>query len=189
MPSPSPPGMSWRWPCPRSALCAARWCRGAEECHGGGDRSGQYGSMGVWEYGCVRPFPHPYTHAPILPYSHTRRRALAEEPPMTATLPRPADYFVDRLRELQVRIRGEVRRQQERLTSEEMSRIQAARDGDTIYGIDVHAEALLFAFCEEWSRELPLVLVAEGIEGSGARPFPEGLREADAACRLLIDPI
>ena len=93
------------------------------------------------------------------------------------------------LRELQVRIRGEVRRQQERLTPEEMSRIQAARDGDTIYGIDVHAEALLFAFCEEWSRELPLVLVAEGIEGSGARPFPEGLREEDAAFRLLIDPI
>jgi hypothetical protein len=108
---------------------------------------------------------------------------------MKSALPRPGEYFVDRIRELQVRLRDEVRRQQERLAVEEMSRIQEARDGDTIYAIDVHAEELLFSFCEEWGRELPLVLVAEGIEGSGARVFPEGVREADAAFRLLVDPI
>ena len=108
---------------------------------------------------------------------------------MTPALPRPGEYFVDRLRELQVRLRDEVRRQQERLAVEEMSRIQDAREGDTIYAIDVHAEELLFAFCEEWGRELALVLVAEGIDGSGARVFPEGVREEDAAFRLLVDPI
>src|SRR5439155_20801254 len=108
---------------------------------------------------------------------------------MIASLPRPGEYFVDRLRELQVRLRDEVRRQQERLAVEEMSRIQEAREGDTIYAIDVHAEELLFTFCEEWGRDLPLVLIAEGIGGSGARVFPEGAREEDAAFRLLVDPI
>jgi fructose-1,6-bisphosphatase/inositol monophosphatase family enzyme len=104
-------------------------------------------------------------------------------------LPEPAEYFIDHLRDLQVRIRDELRRQQERSELEELSRVELARDGDTIYRIDVHAEELLFEFCREWSREMPFVLVAEGIEGSGARTFPDGSAAEEARFVLLVDPI
>jgi fructose-1,6-bisphosphatase/inositol monophosphatase family enzyme len=61
--------------------------------------------------------------------------------------------------------------------------------GDTIYTIDVHSEEILFGFCEEWAREAPFVLIAEGIEGNGWRAFPDGTAVADAAFLMIVDPI
>ena len=70
-----------------------------------------------------------------------------------------------------------------------------ARDSaaDTIYAIDAVVEPILDAFCREWAKTTPLVLIAEGVEShggqEGVKVYPEGSREADAEIRLLIDPI
>jgi fructose-1,6-bisphosphatase/inositol monophosphatase family enzyme len=104
-------------------------------------------------------------------------------------LPEEPAYFIDRLRSLQVRLRDEVRRQQARLAVDELSGVEAARDGDTIYRIDVHAEDILFEFCRQWSQEVTFLLVAEGIEGSGAQVFPESASPGEAQFILLVDPI
>jgi hypothetical protein len=64
---------------------------------------------------------------------------------------------------------------------------------DTIYAIDAVVEPVLEDFCREWAKKVPLVLIAEGVEGSGGREgikvFPEGSREEDATIRLIVDPI
>lgn len=64
---------------------------------------------------------------------------------------------------------------------------------DTIYAIDAVVEPVLEDFCRKWAKEQPLVLIAEGVEGSdgreGIKVFPEGAREEHAAIRLIIDPI
>src|SRR5690606_19061453 len=44
-------------------------------------------------------------------------------------------------------------------------------------------------YLDEWSRELPMVVVAEGLEPESGRVFPAGSRAADAVVRLIIDPI
>jgi fructose-1,6-bisphosphatase/inositol monophosphatase family enzyme len=55
-------------------------------------------------------------------------------------------------------------------------------------------EPLLVEFCEEWGKQMPLVLVAEGLEdeeGKDAeyRVFPSGTSPQNAAIRLIVDPI
>ena len=65
---------------------------------------------------------------------------------------------------------------------------------DTIYSIDTEVEPILEEFCREWSKTLPMVLIAEGIEADHGQPegikvFPEGTREEDAVIRLIVDPI
>jgi hypothetical protein len=57
-------------------------------------------------------------------------------------------------------------------------------EGDTVFGIDVPAEEVLLAFCEEWGRESSFVLMAEGLEARG-RPF--GSRAPEF--RLIVDPV
>src|SRR5581483_5576960 len=63
---------------------------------------------------------------------------------------------------------------------------------DTIYRLDTLVDPLLEAFCEQWSRTTPLVLVAEGVEGGiaeGVKVFPPGASESDALIRLIVDPV
>ncbi len=64
---------------------------------------------------------------------------------------------------------------------------------DTIYAIDAEVDPVLEAFCEEWSRTTPLVLIAEGMEDEhgheGNIVFPRGTKEEDAAIRFIVDPI
>ena len=61
-------------------------------------------------------------------------------------------------------------------------------EADTIYAIDALVEPAIEEFCREWSRKLPLILIAEGIDG-GSKTFPEGTDPEDAAIRLIVDPI
>ena len=107
-------------------------------------------------------------------------------------LPKPVDYYIDRLRELQdamqARLLADVRAQ-EASADETLAGVADVRGGDTIYQIDAHADEVLHAFCQEWSQEAPLVLISEGIEGAGWQVFPEGAREEDAAFLLIVDPI
>jgi fructose-1,6-bisphosphatase/inositol monophosphatase family enzyme len=71
--------------------------------------------------------------------------------------------------------------------------VSHAAEADTIYRIDTDVEPMLIDFCDHWSKELPLVLIAEGIEDEhgreGARVFPRGTRAEDAVVRVIVDPI
>jgi fructose-1,6-bisphosphatase/inositol monophosphatase family enzyme len=63
---------------------------------------------------------------------------------------------------------------------------------DAIYELDTHVEPVIVDFCEHWGKELPLVLVAEGIgpEGrEGKAVFPVGSDERAAKVRVIMDPI
>jgi len=105
-------------------------------------------------------------------------------------LPNPQS-IVDRLICFQRTIRELVMRSHSDARIHEVSRSSSA---DTIYKIDTEVEPLLVEFCEEWGRQTPLVLVAEGLEdkeGGDAeyRVFPDGTSQEDAAIRVIVDPI
>jgi fructose-1,6-bisphosphatase/inositol monophosphatase family enzyme len=76
--------------------------------------------------------------------------------------------------------------------SADLAQVHKHTTADTIYEIDRHAEPAIVRFCEHWSQELPLVLVAEGIGPRGQEGkmvFPAGMPESSAQLRLIIDPI
>lgn len=69
------------------------------------------------------------------------------------------------------------------------SSVARASSADTIYAIDEHVEPVIESFFDDWSRHIPLVLVAEGIEPETGRVFPAGSRQEDAPLRIILDPI
>jgi fructose-1,6-bisphosphatase/inositol monophosphatase family enzyme len=94
--------------------------------------------------------------------------------------------IIDRLRELQRQIR------QTLLDARSQSNLHAVHrtsSADTIFEIDVLIEPVIVEFCEEWSRELPMVVIAEGIEPETGRTFPAGISEDQAQVRIIMDPI
>jgi hypothetical protein len=98
---------------------------------------------------------------------------------------------VDRLLAFQRTVRDLIIRSRTTAGLHEVTRTSSA---DTIYGIDAAVDPVLEAFCEEWGRSTPLVLIAEGLEdGTGkeadSRVFPHGTREQDAVIRVIVDPI
>ncbi len=97
--------------------------------------------------------------------------------------------ILDKLIDFQSIVRGHIIESRNRTGLAEVSHSTPA---DTIYQIDTEVDALVEEFCREWAHEMPLVLIAEGIEGGirdGVKVFPEGSREEDAKIRLLVDPI
>src|SRR3954469_1663928 len=96
------------------------------------------------------------------------------------------DAIVDRLRDLQRRIRDVVVGSRRVVDLHAVSHQSSA---DTIYKLDLLIEPVIEAFCEEWGRETPLVVVAEGIEPETGRGFPAGASEADAVLRVIMDPV
>lgn len=108
-------------------------------------------------------------------------------------LPKPASYYVDKMRELHDRMQRDLlshlREQEDSMSENALAGVADVRGGDTIYTIDAHSEEILFAFCETWSREAPFVLIAEGIEGNGWRVFPDGASESEAQFLMIVDPI
>jgi fructose-1,6-bisphosphatase/inositol monophosphatase family enzyme len=112
---------------------------------------------------------------------------------MILALPRPAEYYVEKMRVLHVAMRDHLLhhlRLQEDAAHDDLSGVADVRGGDTIYRIDAHADDILHTFCEEWARmDGPLVLIAEGIEGSGWQAFPHGASASDAAFVVIVDPI
>src|SRR3982750_1202409 len=100
------------------------------------------------------------------------------------------DRILARLREFQRIVRDHLIASR---TSSTLHHVNRASSADTIYQIDTLIEPLLKSFCEEWSRETPLVLIAEGLEDDhgreGAMVFPTGSREQDAQIRVIVDPI
>jgi fructose-1,6-bisphosphatase/inositol monophosphatase family enzyme len=96
------------------------------------------------------------------------------------------DAIVARLRDLQRRIRDVVVRSREAVDLHAVSHQSSA---DTIYKLDLLIEPVIEEFCEEWGREMPLVVIAEGIEPETGRVFPAGAREGDAKVRIIMDPV
>jgi hypothetical protein len=99
--------------------------------------------------------------------------------------------IVDRLRAFQRAVRDVVIRSHAAGAQSEVARISSA---DTIYKIDTDVDPILEAFCEDWGKQTPLVLVAEGLEGLDGteidyRVFPRGATESDAKLRVIVDPI
>src|SRR5205085_3157777 len=117
-------------------------------------------------------------------------RCLARRDRVSVMLPIDPQSAVDRLREFQRTVRDLIVRSRSARGLHEVSRASAA---DTIYQIDTVVEPVLDAFCREWAKTTPLVLIAEGVEGEhgreGVKVFPEGTKEEDAAIRLIVDPI
>ncbi len=73
----------------------------------------------------------------------------------------------------------------------EIGRSSAA---DTIYKIDAEVDPILESFCEEWGRQTPIVVIAEGLVGEDGeevdrRVFPASASESQATLRVIFDPI
>jgi hypothetical protein len=103
-------------------------------------------------------------------------------------IPNPQDV-VDRLRAFQRQVRDVVHRSH----GQGLHGVTRSSSADTIYAIDTAVDPILEAFCEDWGRETPLVLVAEGLEdehgNEAPKTFPHGTREEDAVLRVIVDPI
>ncbi len=97
---------------------------------------------------------------------------------------------VDRLRSFQRLVRDAVVRSH---THGGLHEVMRTSEADTIYKIDTEVDPILEQFCEEWGRDVPLVLIAEGLENDqgeeSAVTFPRGTAEDDAVIRLIVDPI
>jgi hypothetical protein len=102
-------------------------------------------------------------------------------------LPRPPRYFVQKLWELHSMLREHIIRKRNELSSEFLAH-PTITDGDVEFGVDALSKELLFEFCERWSREMPFVLVAEGIPRNGWMVFPKGCSVEDAQFILVVDP-
>jgi hypothetical protein len=99
--------------------------------------------------------------------------------------------ILDRLIAFQRIVRDVIVRSRKSAGLNEISRSSSA---DTIYKIDTEVDPILESFCEEWGRETPIVVVAEGLEDHEGREvpnriFPSAAREDDAELRLIFDPI
>ncbi len=103
--------------------------------------------------------------------------------------PTEAARLVGPILRLQARIRDEVVAACERAGAEELSRVAADDEGDTLYAVDrVGEDTLVDALGGEAASFGPIVLIAEGLPG-GRRILPEGAAEQDAAWRVIVDPV
>jgi fructose-1,6-bisphosphatase/inositol monophosphatase family enzyme len=106
---------------------------------------------------------------------------------------RNPEAIVDRLKAFQRAVRDMV--VSSRASADPLHAVKRSSAADTIYAIDTEVDPLLEAFCEEWAAaDGPLVLIAEGLEDASgneveSRVFPHGASEADAAIRVIVDPI
>jgi hypothetical protein len=92
------------------------------------------------------------------------------------------------LRRLGERLRAAVSAGLRAESVERLASVVGERGGDTIYRLDEHGEGALLALCEEWAREEPFLLVAEGLE-EGQRIFPAGADADRLAFTLIVDPV
>ncbi len=106
-------------------------------------------------------------------------------------LPRDGAYFSEKLCQLGRSIRDAVVAARD--AHQSFADVSRQTSADTIYELDTHVEPILEEFCRHWSRDFPLTLIAEGVEGDdgeeGEVTFPEGAEPEEAAFQLIVDPI
>ena len=105
-----------------------------------------------------------------------------------SSLPRSPDYFIAKLRELHLAIRNRIIEERMQVPKDQLTAVYE-REGDTAFGVDLASEELLLEFCEGWSQELPLILIAEGLPERGWQCFPSTCNCEDAEFILIVDPI
>ena len=115
----------------------------------------------------------------------------AESSSFDATRDALAQKCVRRLIDLNHQIRQQVI--DNRRPPSEMAGVERSDEADTIYAIDAVVEPAVEAVCEEWGKETPLLLIAEGILNEkgeeGGKTFPAGTKEEDCEIRVIVDPI
>jgi hypothetical protein len=112
-------------------------------------------------------------------------------------LPKSGDYFVQKLLELGRLVRYGILTARSKLAAARgaasLAAVSKHTSADTIYQLDTQVEPVIVQYCEHWARELPMVLIAEGIEDERGREgiavFPPGTAENDAQVRIIMDPI
>ncbi|MEP0766988.1 MAG: inositol monophosphatase [Fimbriimonadia bacterium] len=97
-------------------------------------------------------------------------------------------YYVEKLRELGLRIRGSASTALAGQNTELLQQVARESEDDTIYRLDEGVEGVLAEFCAEWGRERSFVLVAEGLPG-GREVFPHSAHEGEAEFVLIVDPV
>jgi hypothetical protein len=105
------------------------------------------------------------------------------------TLPRPPDYFLERLAALHDRVQARLYREGTSSPTDALAEVAQARGGDTTFAIDLHAEEELESFFAAWGEELPLLLIAEGFPGDGGKTYPASTPRAEVAFTCIVDPI
>lgn len=96
--------------------------------------------------------------------------------------------LLDAILELHVALRDEIVAATERQSLAAMAAVDRDDEGDTIYTLDVVAEAVVARFADALARHWSFVLVAEGLPG-GRRVFPSGADEASLDCWIIVDPV
>jgi hypothetical protein len=97
--------------------------------------------------------------------------------------------FIEPLRKLHDSIRGLVVAACEERSLDELSNVSHEGAGDVIYAIDRISETELVEwFTREIAAHEPIVLIGEGLP-NGRIILPAGAKEADAAWRIIVDPI
>jgi fructose-1,6-bisphosphatase/inositol monophosphatase family enzyme len=103
--------------------------------------------------------------------------------------PNNIDSLIEPLKRLHQKVRAAVVESCERSALEDLSAVAREEEGDTIYAVDRVSEELLIEF---FNREIapiaPVVLIAEGLP-LGRVTLPEGISEAEAKWRIIVDPI
>lgn len=108
-----------------------------------------------------------------------------------ASLPEPPAVLAEKLCDLGRLLRGTV--WQARGEKRDFAGVARQSSADTIYQLDTHVEPILEDFCARWSRDYPIILIAEGAVDAhgneGQITFPAGADPTSAAIRLIVDPI
>src|SRR5687767_15959129 len=101
---------------------------------------------------------------------------------------RDAQTLLQPLLELHGRIRDGIVAATERQAAEALAAVDRDTPGDTIYAIDVAAEAIVARFADALAREHSFVLVAEGLR-EGRRCYPRSEeRRVGKECRCRWSP-
>ena len=100
------------------------------------------------------------------------------------------EYFAQKLLELGRLVRGAILRA--RGHGADLAGVAKWTSADAIYELDAAVEPVIEEFCEHWSKDVPLVLIAEGIGAEGQEGkvvYPRGMAESAAQVRIIMDPI
>ncbi|HYV11859.1 MAG TPA: hypothetical protein VE980_13245 [Pyrinomonadaceae bacterium] len=97
--------------------------------------------------------------------------------------------LLEPLRRLHETIRAAVVEACERAASDELAKVVAEEESDTIFAIDRVSEEVLIDFFEREVASLaPVLLIAEGLS-DGQIILPRGTAESDVVWRIIVDPI